>query len=120
MGCNRSYRKDWAVLFCRDWARNANALGTFPAAQETEGFAGASGGRDSAQAELQQRPQPCTTALLLPASTPGTLRSEASASGLAVALAMQQGREEVGASQGKPQRTEERRRPHGEWISISD
>lgn len=48
------------------------------------------------------------------------LRSEASASGLAVALARQQGREEVGASQGKPQRTEEQRRPHGEWISISD
>ena len=43
-----------------------------------QGLAGASGGRDSAQAELQQRPQPCATALLLPASMPGMLHPEAS------------------------------------------
>lgn len=62
MGCNRSYCKDETVLVCRDQARNANALGTFPAAQKTEGFAGASGRRDSAQLELQQHPQLCATA----------------------------------------------------------
>lgn len=39
-----------------------------------QGYAGASGGCDSAQAELQQRPQPCTTALIPPARVPGMLR----------------------------------------------
>lgn len=39
-----------------------------------QGYAGASGGCDSAQAELQQRPQPCTTAFVPPATVPGMLR----------------------------------------------
>lgn len=38
-----------------------------------QGNAGVSGGCDSAQAELQQRPQPCTPDLLLPARAPGVL-----------------------------------------------
>lgn len=52
-----------------------------------QGYAGASGGCDSAQAELQQRPQPCTTALIPPASVPGTAPPRAGTPGLAAALA---------------------------------
>lgn len=59
----------------------------------------------------------------LPSSRlPGCLACSAQGthSGLAAALARQQGLEKVGPWQGKPQCIREWCQPHGNWVPVSD
>lgn len=80
-----------------------------------QGYAGASGGCDSAQAELQQRPQPCTTALI----PPGMLRPGQALRGWQQLWPGSKdwkrwgrGKENLNASEWC--------QPHGNWVSVSD